>query len=271
MTNTQIKSAVVELPARPRASVVRFCGYGPSDLLLHSFEAVAEVRFSFDKDDQWSAPVIDVPVIVTANDKPYKSHSIENNALASVLAQKLSEKDPRWSSVPFFEIDKAINDALRYEELPELEAKRYCHSVAHALESFGYLLDMDEETFEEIKQAEESGEGVAALTEYQADLYATVLDRTCANDALSGDFDDFCDAVRTALDAYFLDVQAAKSANGERSVRALVTVGGPYCDIRQFFDEEPEVFYRSGRHTARVALSYRARSVFDQFVEPLFY
>lgn len=265
-------------PLRPRARVLRIAGYNVGDLDYHRFEVTAEVRFWFEGEDEWGGNSVAVPVVVTAPDYPYQSHNLEDDSNHHALRERLHSLDCRWGGASLVEIGEAIRDALKYEELPELEARRYCHGVVHTLEVFSYLEYLRGDEFEEIRDAIFAEDQEAAISALSEDLQKIYRDgREYVSDScFDGDYSRFRDHLSEAIDCYFLSVDVATRSGcddprDDVCVNAVVTCGGPYCAIEVFFGGTPEVFYQSGSVTARVELSSGAQSVFDAFIEPLLY
>lgn len=264
--------------ARPLAFMARFTGYDSSDICYHRFEVTAEIVFFFEGEERFDGHCLDIPVTVTAPDYPYQSHNLEDNIRACDVAEQLAKKDARWSRVPLFEITEAIRDALKYEELPELEARRYCFGVNRDLETFATLRELGESEWERLQELdadewreEPAEEAIEEPNAAEIDLLAMARDFIDDNRRLCDvSFDDFHDYLTEKIDAYFLTFDVAETGNEytEPCVKAVVTCGGPYCDIRSFFGDYPEVYYRSGSSSrANIELSPVARGFFDTLVE----
>ena len=265
-------------------AVVRFDGYDPREIDSGSrgFEAMAHLRATYDTSDGYETAYFNAPVWVEKPwfDEAHKRADIINNmtsraAAAAVL--RCAEDDPRVET-NLKTIKEAVDRAFKFAELPELEARRYCHGVIHALEVFDYLeylLDDDFDAIREALFADDQDAAIAALTEEQRNTLKDGLEYVSSS-CFDGDYNRFRDHLREAIDCYFLSVDVATRRNcddprDDVCVNAVVTCGGPYCAIEVFFGGSPEVVYRSGSVSARVSLSSNAESVFDAFIEPLLY
>ena len=267
-------------------AVVRFDGYDPREIDSgnRGFEAMAHLRATYATSDGSETAYFNAPVWVEKPwfDEAHKRADIINNMTSRAAAAAVlccAEDDPRVD-VNLKVIKDAVDRAFKCAELPELEARRYCHGVIHALEVFDYLeytLDDDFDAIREALFADDQDAAIAALTDEQRNALKDGLEYVSSS-CFDGDYNRFRDHLREAIDGYFLEVQTAvPMVNGELDaeqtcVKAVVTCGGPYCAIQQFFGETPRVVYRTfGGPNYETPLSCRAASVFDAFIEPLLY
>lgn len=264
----------------------RFSGYDVRDVDSgdRGFEVQAELRAEYDSADGHTVKHFYAPMWIEKrfeHEQHLRAVVVNNMRSRAATAAILScaEDDPRVEA-NCIAVNAAIEKAIRYAEIPELEARRYCHGVIHALEVFDYLeylLDDDFDAIREALFADDQDAAIYALTEEQRTALKDGHEYVSSS-CFDGDYNRFRDHLREAIDGYFLEVQTAvPMVNGELDaeqtcVKAVVTCGGPYCAIQQFFGETPRVVYRTfGGPNYETPLSCRAASVFDAFIEPLLY
>lgn len=256
-----------------RCSVQRLDGYTADDLNRQEFECNAEINAEYvnRSGELVKRQIKDIPVIVTAPVHPWECHTVELNTDPVFIAHNFvdgrtrSETAALVSRVNLEDVKQSINCALRFADIDELEARRRCHAVRHDFELFQMLLEVTETPFDAVS---EEGDELSEESREIVEAFERVTESQWPHT-----FDEFQDRVNAAIDNYFLEITTATPmVRGEfdpdaNCVKALITVGGPYCAVHQFFGDRPEVVFSWGSTRATVELFGDSREFFDNLVE----
>ena len=176
------------------------------------------------------------------------------------------------------------------------EAQRYLDHVTGALADLYTLATADDSDFDELvdlaHECEEAGEaaemqgydaadvaaehwtaGLPSLSDSARYLARVVTEHEPDFDFSISDVDELREAGRERLYDYFLEfstatpMAAGEFDAGQTCVKAVITVGGPYAAIHQFFGQSPVLVYRSWGDSLELPLRGDALSAYGYVLD----